>query len=452
LSLIARLNGRLKADARLSSIFKGSASAIAGKGLTIVVNAITLPLTIRYLGKLEYGIWVTISTSVVMLAVLDLGIANTLTNFISRAYADGDDSMAQRYFATALWITVGIALVLALSGSVLFHWIDWGSLFRLNDPRLVAMTRSCAAIAFAFFLFSLPLNLARNVFSGYQEVHLANYFAAISSVMGLVAIVGTVLFHGTLVTLTASYCAATLLGTLLLNIWLCFWHRPAIAPVPRAITRSMARDLFGEGALFFLLQIHSLIIFNSDNLVIAHFLGAAEVTPYSVTWRLCSYASMFQTLLIPSIWPTFSEAYHRADLSWIRKTYSRIVRSSLLIVAAVALLIGLLGRSVIRIWAGPPAVPGRLLLWLMCGWVILLACGLNQAVLLSATSRIRLQAVYSLIGAAANLGLSIYLVRLIGVPGVLIGTLVSYILFGLAPQGYEVRNILRGDYLSATVC
>jgi O-antigen/teichoic acid export membrane protein len=121
-------------------------------------------------------------------------------------------------------------------------------------------------------------------------------------------------------------------------------------------------------------------------------------------------------------------------------------------VAAVALLIGLLGRPVIRIWAGPPAVPGRLLLWLMCGWVILLACGLNQAVLLSATSRIRLQAVYSLIGAAANLGLSIYLVRLIGVPGVLIGTLVSYILFGLAPQGYEVRNILRGDYLSATVC
>ncbi|HEV2578509.1 MAG TPA: oligosaccharide flippase family protein [Acidobacteriaceae bacterium] len=446
--LIARLRHRLQADARLSSIFKGSATAIAGKGLTIVVNAITLPLTIRYLGKLEYGIWVTISTSVVMLAVLDLGIANTLTNFISRAYAEGDDSLAQRYFATALWITVGIACILALTGTVIFRWIDWGSVFRLTDPHLIAMTRTCVAIAFAFFLLSLPLNLARNVFSGYQEIHLANYFAAIASVMGLVAIVGTVLLHGTLVTLTASYCAATLLGVLLLNIWLCFWHRPAIAPVPSAITRSMARDLFGEGALFFLLQIHSLIIFNSDNLVIAHFLGAAEVTPYSVTWRLCSYASMFQTLLIPSLWPAFSEAYHRADLTWIRKTYSRIVRGTLTAVCAAALILGLLGRPLIRIWAGSAAVPSSLLLWLMCGWVLLLACGLNQAVLLSATSRIRLQAAYSIIGAAANLALSIYLVRLIGTPGVLIGTLVSYILFGLAPQGYEVRNILRGDYLT----
>ena len=452
MSLIARLRHRLQTDARLSSIFKGGASAIAGKGLTLVVNAVTLPLTTRYLGKLEYGIWVTISTSVVMLAVLDLGIANTLTNFISRAYADGDDSTAQRYFATALWITVGIALILALSGTFIFRCIDWGSIFRLHDPQLISQTRTCVAIAYAFFLLTLPLNLARNVFSGYQETHLANAFAAIASVMGLVAIIGTVLLHGTLVTLTATYCSATLLGTLLLNIWLCFWHRPTVAPWPRAITRSMARDLFGEGALFFLLQIHGLVIFNSDNLVIAHYLGAAEVTPYSVAWRLCSYASMFQTLLIPSLWPVFSEAYHRADLSWVRKTYSRIMRGSLLAVGAAALLIGLLGRVVIRVWAGSAAVPGSLLLWLMCLWVILLACGLNQAVLLSATSRIRIQAAYSLIAAGANLALSIYLVRIIGAPGVLLGTLISYTLFGLAPQGYEVRNILRGDYLSAAVC
>jgi hypothetical protein len=39
LSLIARLRHRLKDDARLSSMFKGSASAIAGKGLTMVISA-----------------------------------------------------------------------------------------------------------------------------------------------------------------------------------------------------------------------------------------------------------------------------------------------------------------------------------------------------------------------------------------------------------------------------
>lgn len=452
MSLIARLRDRLQADARLSSIFKGGASAIAGKGLTMLVSAITLPITIRYLGKLEYGIWVTISTSVVMLAVLDLGIANTLTNFISRAYAEGDEAMAQRYFATAVWITIGITLVLGVCGAVIFRWIDWASVFRLHDPNLVAQTRTCVAIAFGFFLFSLPLNLANKVFSGYQEIHFANYFAALSSIMGLVAIVGTVLLHGTLVTLTAAYCSATLLGTLLLNLWLCGWHRPAIAPWPRAVTPSITRDLFGEGVLFFVLQLCGLVVFNSDNLVIAHFLGAAEVTPYSVAWRLCGYASMFQSLLIPSLWPAFSEAYHRGDLVWIRKTYSRIMRGSLLAVGAAAVLIGLFGRLLIRVWAGQAAVPGTLLLWLMCVWVVLLSYTVNQAMLLAATRRIGIQALSSTVAAIVNISLSIYLVRLIGAPGVLIGTLVSYILFIWAPQGYEVRNILRGDYLAAATC
>jgi O-antigen/teichoic acid export membrane protein len=452
LLLIADLRRRLQADTRLTSVFKGSASGLAGKGLTMLVSAITLPLTVRYLGKLEYGIWVTVSTSVVMLAVLDLGIANTLTNFISKAFAQQDEPMAQRYFATALWITAGIAVVLGICGAVIFRWIDWGALFNVQDPRIAMQAQWCVAYAFGFFLLSLPLNLANKVLSGYQEVHLANYFAVLTSVLGLVAIVGTVLLHGTLVTLTAAYCAATLLGTLVLNLWLCVWHRPGVAPWPHSVSRTVTRDLFGEGALFFVLQISGLVVFNTDNLIIAHYMGAAEVTPYSVAWRLCGYASMFQYILVPSLWPAFSEAYHRCDMIWIRKTYRRVMQVSLLAVGVAALLIGLFGRPVIRLWAGSPAVPGALLLWVMSLWVILLSYTVNQAMLLAATQRIQLQALSAAVSAVFNLGLSIFLVQRIGTLGVLMGTMVSYIFFVWAPQGYEVRRVLRGNYLPAAPC
>ena len=52
-------------------------------GLTLV----SLPLAVRYLGAERYGVWATITTTVVWINLLDLGIANTLTNSISRAYA-----------------------------------------------------------------------------------------------------------------------------------------------------------------------------------------------------------------------------------------------------------------------------------------------------------------------------------------------------------------------------
>jgi O-antigen/teichoic acid export membrane protein len=426
----------------LARILHGGATGIASKTITMLASAISLPLAVRYLGRLEYGIWVTISTSVVMLSVLDLGIANTLTNFISRAYANDDEHMAQRYFATAVWVTIGISSVLGVCCFAAFHWINWASLFRLQDPLLTMQVRWSVFLCVLFFLLGLPLNLANKVLSGYQEVHLSNYFAMVNGVLGLAAIVATVVLHGSLITLTAAYCSSMLVSSVLLNIWLCIWHRPGIAPWPSAVTLALTRELFGEGALFFALQISGFLVFNTDNLVITHYLGAAEVTPYSVAWRLCGYASMFQSMLVPSLWPAFSEAFHRGDLVWVNKTYRRLMRFSVLVVGVAAVVIGLVGRPLIRVWAGQAAVPGAWLLWLMCCWVVLLSYTVNQAMLLAATRRIRVQAICGALTAVSNLVLTIVLVQRIGAIGVLLGTVISYILFVLVPQGYETRAVL----------
>jgi O-antigen/teichoic acid export membrane protein len=436
-------------DLRLKGILKGGVSGLAGRGMAMAVSAVTLPLTLRYLGPLEYGIWVTISTTVVMLAVLDLGIANTLTNFISKAYATEDDKAAQHYFATAFWLTVGISLLLSIVVWVVWRLVDWGNLFHLQDPYLILEARRCVAISFSFMLLSLPLNLANKVFSGYQQVHLANYFAMINSVLGLIAIVSVVAMKGTIVELMAAYCVAMLTGSVLLNLWLCFWHKPWLVPHLYAVRRNAVRGLLGEGILFFLLQLAGLIVFNSDNLVIAHYLGASEVTPYSVAWRLTGYASMMQSMLVPALWPAFAEAYHRRDMTWVCKTYRQIMNVSILAVGAMALCIGFFGREIIRVWAGPAAVPGALLLWSMAFWAVLVSVTINQALLLAATQRIQLQAVIGMVAAAANLVLSIVLVQQIGALGVIAATIVSYLLFVLAPQSWEVRRILKGRYLES---
>ena len=442
------LSRRIRSDSRLERIFRGSTTALLGRVLSIVINLISLPLTVRYLGKLEYGIWVTVSTSVTMLAVLDLGIASTLTNSISKAFAADDEAMARRYFATALWMTTGVVLALALIAAAVFPLIDWASVFHLAEGSpLATATRWSVGLCVGFFLLNLPLTLANRVLSGYQENHIANKFAMLNSVLGLIAIVLTVCVHGGLVALTLAYCAATLLGTLLMNAWLSFLHRPGIKPAPSAVDWRIGRELFGQGSLFFVLQLAGLAVFNTDNLIIAHFLGPQEVTPYSVAWRLCGYASMFQSLLNPTVWPAYSEAYFRGDLDWIRRQYSRIMRGSVLFVGAAAIVIGFTGRFVIRIWAGQAAVPGRLLLWCMCVWVVILSVTVNQAMLMAATERLRVQAVSSTIAAIANLVLSILWVQRIGALGVLLATLTTYTVFILAPQWWETARILRGQYM-----
>lgn len=441
------LLAKLKDDPRFARVLKGGLSGALGKATAILVNAVSLPITIRYLGREQYGFWVTISTTIMMLAVLDLGIANTLTNCISRAYAERSEEMAKRYYATAFWATTAIAILLGFVGAATGPHIDWGQLFGLSDPTMGRQAGECAAISFGYVLFTLPLGLANKVMGGYQRVPVANMFAMLNSVLGLVAIIFVVRMHGTVVDLMAAFCAAMLTGTILLNLWMGLRHEPRIRPSLRRVHLGAAREIMSHGMLFFILQLSGLAVFNTDNLIIAHFLGADQVTPYAVTWRLVGYASVLQSLLVPSLWPAFSEAYVGRDMVWIRAAYRRVMRATLLTVISVALLLGFAGRWIISIWAGKIAVPSWTLLWGMCFWAVLLAVTINQAALLAATQRLLLQAVCATLTAILNLVLSIVLVQRIGAIGVLLGTVSSYLLLVILPQTFEVRRILRGKYL-----
>lgn len=446
--LLHQLRRRLGEDPRLERMLHGGFSGLLGRGFALLVSAISLPLTVRYLGKLEYGVWITISSSIAMLSVLDLGIANTLTNHIAEAFARDDRAQAKRAFATAFWLTCALSAVFSVLLAAVWHAVHWAALLHLADPVLAGRARLAVAISIGYFLLSMPLNLANRVLSGYQKVHIANYFAMLNSLLGLGAILVVIVLHGTLVSLMLAYCIAMLGGSVLLNLWLLLLHHPWLRPHPALYSRTLSSALFRQGSLFFLLQLTGLVVFNSDNLVIAHYLGAQEVTPYSIAWRLISYAAMLQSLVIPSLWPAFTEAYHKRELTWVRTIYGGLVRKTLLAVSIAACLIGIAGRSFIRVYAGAAAVPSPLLLWTMALWAVLVATTTNQALLLTATGRLRLEATVAVIAAVVNLFLSIYLVQRIGAEGVILATILSFAVCMVVPQQMEVRRVLRGDFLA----
>jgi O-antigen/teichoic acid export membrane protein len=103
----------------------------------------------------------------------------------------------------------------------------------------------------------------------------------------------------------------------------------------------------------------------------------------------------------------------------------------------------LLGRTLIRWWAGPAAVPAFPLLLMMGAWTIINGLMNVESCLLAALSKTRRQALLSVIAAAVNLTLSIVLVRHIGALGVISGTVLSYLIVLVVPQTLIVRDALR---------
>lgn len=440
---------RLRKDSRLSGIIHGGLSALLSRGVGILVSAISLPLTVRYLGPQQYGIWVTVSTTVMMLGVLDLGVANSLTNLMSRAYAQEDRVGAQRFYSTAFWVSTLIACALGLGALAVWPLVPWAALFHLSDPSIAREASLCVGVALVFFLVGLPLNLVHRALSGYQQTQVTNYFNLISGVIGLVVIVFVIRLHGSLLTLMICYTGSFLAGTVVLNLWVNLWSKRWILPNPRVISRDAAKELMNSGFGFLVLQLAGIIVFSSDNLVITHYLGPAQVAPYSVTWRLASYATLLQTALYPSLWPAYSEAFARRDFTWMRQAFWNAARVSMGTASAALIVLAIFGRHLIHWYVGPTAVPGQLLLVTICGWT-LLSTGMElEACLLAAINRVKLQGFLSVIAAALNIIFSIYLVKRIGSLGVVVGTMASYLLVLVVPQTVIVWRALYKEPLEA---
>ena len=133
----------------------------------------------------------------------------------------------------------------------------------------------------------------------------------------------------------------------------------------------------------------------------------------------------------------------------IDSTYRSVRRKTLLAATVAGVLIGIFGPFVIRVWAGPAAVPGRPLLWLMALFAVVMSATNNQALLLMATGRMGVETTVAVLAAAVNLVLSIHLVKSMGVEGVILSTVLSFLAVMILPQEWEVRRVLQGRYLPA---
>jgi O-antigen/teichoic acid export membrane protein len=435
---------------RYQKIFEAGASAIVSKGAVLLVNAISLPIAVRYLGPVQFGIWATITTTLSLLLVLDLGIANTLTNLMSEAYAKEDKKLGGEYAATAFWIMVLVAAALGVIGFLAWPLIHWDSVFHV-DASLRGVVSRAVGVSYVVFLCGMPAGLAAKMLGGYQELRTANLFAAVGSVASLCGVIAVVYLRGQLPWLVGISSGAMIAANGICLLWLWTHHKPWLTPWPRNMSRTASRRLMQTGSEFFLIQLAGVVVFNSDNLVIAHFMGPAQVTPYNVTWRIVGYATMLQTVMMPALWPAYSEAYVRGEMAWIRKTFWRVMKVTSGVAAAFCIVFVLFGRTIIGIWAGQSAVPAQSLVIAMCIWVLINTVMTNEACLLVATNEIRLQMWLGIVGAAVNLVATIYLVKRLGVLGVIMGTLLSYILVVIGPQTWKVMRVMRATARTAEV-
>ena len=428
---------------RHSGMIGGLVTSLGNRLLSIVIGFVSVPLTIHYLGTEQYGAWMTINAILAWISLTDLGLTTGLANALTSEASRDRPDLVRMHISNFLLLMGGLVAAAAAIGAAAWHLLDLGSVFGITDPAVMAEVRTALAIAALAFLLRLPLAVANRVYIAYQEGHLGNIWGAAGNLLSFAALIAVTQTEGGLPWLVVALSGTLLLVEAASTLWLFLAHRRELRPALRHVRRSGFGQIVKIGYQFFLIQIMALVTFQTDVLVIAHFLGSVAVPRYSLTYQLFTYATLPQALLFPYLWAAYNEAITRGDLDWVR----RAIRWSLLGGLAWSLAAGgvliVIAQPFIAWWAGPQVVPSMLLVWLMAAWLVISIFANSIACLFAAASHLRNQLIYSALSTVSNLVLSVTLVTRIGPEGVIAATVLSYAVFICGPMALDLRHLLR---------
>jgi O-antigen/teichoic acid export membrane protein len=446
---LGRISPTNEGQRRYQRIIHSTAAATVARGVNLLVSFVSVPLAVGYLGRDRYGVWVTISSLLMFLSFADLGLGGSLQNALADAYGRQDRAQAQRYVASALWLLAIIALVLWIPFAAGHHWIA-AQLFSGSENSSVLVEASTAVlIAITIFFLNFPLNLYTQVLTAFQQRTIVNICAIITSIGNLLAIVAIVAFKGGLVWLVLAYSGCGLLVSTITSIWLYCYAKPWLKPSISSVDSSLMRDLFGSGWKFLVTSVFWMVNLQTDNLIISHFLGPGEVTPYSISFRLLSYAVIFQSFAVVALWPAYTEAKARGDVAWVRRAFKANLIFSIVSSLPLTIIFVVFGQKIIHWWAGEAAVPQFSLLVWMAIWNLMLATVSAGSFLLIAFGQLTGMTIYGTVTAAVNIVLSIILVQSWGVNGVVFASVLSVGLLSYIPIFLEARHALRKLPVSA---
>ena len=220
------------------------------------------------------------------------------------------------------------------------------------------------------------------------------------------------------------------------------FRRPWLRPRWSRVSREAAGKLLHTGLLFLALQVAVALAYTSDNVVAIRVLGPEAVTDYSVPMRLFSVPMLLVSMSLAPLWPAYAESVARGDIDWARRTLARSLVVALVVAAPSALVLVAFGRWIVGVWVGPEVIPSLALLAGLGVWTVLSSLGNAVAMFLNGVGAIRFQVVIALVMAVGALSAKIVLAGMIGVPGIIWGTVIAYAVFVVVPIAVFVPSLL----------
>lgn len=396
--------------------------------VTVIVLYLLTPFTLQKLGVDGYGTWILITSINGYLGLLVLGVPMASVRYFAQHVADGDVKKLNEAIGscTALYLLLGgIALVVGLGLYAFF------TLYGI-PATLHGDARSAFAVMVLFVAVGFVALLPEGVLAAHGDFVPRNVVRLASVLLRLVLTVAAL-------TLTSSLTALALvqLSCLVFDFGLCWLLIRRRYPGTRVqlgnFDWAVVRKIFSFSLYVLVLTAGARLSFETDSLVIGAFQDVSSIPYFTVANSFIIYLMEFVIAIAAVVMPTATTLKTRGQSAELREVFLKWskIAFSLTMVAGLFLLV--LGPRFIAWWIDPsferPA--GQVLQILMVSYLVFLPVRGVALPILMGLGKPGLPTVGFLVAGLVNLGLSVLLVRPLGLAGVALGTAIPNVLFAV---------------------
>lgn len=331
-----------------AQVARASSWGLAGRSLLLLANFAATPFTIRLLGPAGYGLWALLLAVFTWANVAEGGMGTATTKYASECYAHGDVGGE----VTVIWSGISFAIVttsaaaiaLALKAPFLL------SLLHVRGPMLSSGTWALRLLCAGFVLGALSWTVGT-----VQQVRLRwkqfTIFNAVSNLVGCVGVpIAIYLFAGGVMAAAAASVLAPALYLLGLT-----WEGVRVLPALRRprINRATLRRLVTYGGVLTIANFVGIPLLTAERFILGHNASTTAVAYYAVAATVATTLCIIPEQLTQPLMPALARLESEGKAAAHKALYGKALSGIFLLVTPATVLLALVARPFLTLWAGP---------------------------------------------------------------------------------------------------
>jgi len=417
---------------KINQLKLGSILSYAQMGLGVIIGLLYTPVMIRLLGSSEYGLYNTVSSTISMMSVLNLGFNASYIRFYAKYKKDENQGAIYRLNGLFLSIYLVIAVIVLLCGLFLSNNLTF-----VFDEGLTSAEYDIARVLMILLTINLAVSFPMTIFSSIISAH--ESFV----VLKLLGIGKTVI--SPLVTLPLllmgyrSIAMVTVTVVISVIVDICYVYLVFVKLGQRFILgrveKGLFKSIFVYTGFIAINMIVDQINWNVGKLLLGRYRGTTAVSLYSVGFSLYHYYQMFSSAITNIFTPRIHRLVVQTQNNMTKQKqevtalFIKVGRIQFIITALISTGLLFFGKPFItNIWAGAEYEDSYavcLLLVFSSSIALIQNTGIE---IQRAMNKHQFRSIAYIIMAMVNLGMTIVLSKEYGAIGAAIGTAVSLVL------------------------